>query len=363
MINWDLFMETKFWIDLGISIGILLLFHLFRRIFSKYVFVILLKISKKAPTNILTHVFLSFEKPLQWFFTIIGVYLAADYFPHFNENSAFFLKCIRALIIFLIGWGCFNLSSTSSLILTRANKQFNMEIDEILIPFLSKVIRVIVAAIFLTMILQIFGYEISGFVAGLGIGGLAISLAAKEALANLIGGIVIIMEKPFSIGDWILTPSVEGIVETITFRSTKVRTNDQALVTVPNSTLANENITNFSLMGKRQIKFDLKLAYDTPKEKIKKVADKIDSYLREHPGVHQETIFVKFDQFAENGYNIFVYFFTKTTVLEEYLDVKEEINYKILDIIESENVHLALPGRIIYSMEQEGKQILGKEQG
>src|SRR5699024_2676243 len=170
----------------------------------------------------------------------------------------------------------------------------------------------------LSIIAQVFGYPVNGFVAGLGLGGLAFSLAAQDALANLFGGFVIITERPFTIDDWILTPSVEGTVEDITFRSTKVRTFAQALVTVPNSTLANEPITNWSKMGKRQIAFDLRVTYDSPVVKIKEVVKKIETLLKTHDGIHQETIFVKLNEFKENGADIMLYFFTKTTAWDEY---------------------------------------------
>ncbi|MFP3359363.1 mechanosensitive ion channel family protein, partial [Planococcus sp. SIMBA_143] len=129
------------------------------------------------------------------------------------------------------------------------NHKYNVKIDHILIPFFSKALRLIIVAIGISVIAQEFEYDINGFVAGLGIGGLAFALAAKDALANLFGGIIIITEKPFTIGDWIKTPSVEGTIEDISFRSTKVRTFAQALVTVPNATLSNEAITNWSKMG------------------------------------------------------------------------------------------------------------------
>src|SRR5690625_661254 len=182
-----------------------------------------------------------------------------------------------------------------------------------LIPFLSRALQVIIIAISISVILQEFNYNIGGFITGLGLGGLAFSLAAQDALKNLFGGIVIITEKPFTIDDWILTPSVEGTVEDISFRSTKIRTFAQALVTVPNATLANEPITNWSKMGKRQITFNLSLTYDTPKEKIEHVVRQVEYLLKNHPEIHPETIFVNFDHYKENGIDIFLYFFTKTT--------------------------------------------------
>ena len=206
--------------------------------------------------------------------------------------------------------------------------------------------------------LQKFNYNVAGLVGGLGLGGLAFALAAKDALSNLFGGAVIITEKPFTIGDWILTPSVEGTVETITFRSTKIRTFAQALVTVPNAKLANESITNWSEMGKRRIVFDLSVTYETPKEKLESIIKKIDYMLKSHPEIHQDTIITKFDKYGVNGLDIYIYFFTKTTVWLDFLKIKEEINYKIMDILDNEGVSLAIPNRKLYvdsKTEENGK--------
>ena len=352
--TWEFIFSNGFLMDIAISIGIFLMFLIFRRIFTKYVFVLLVKLGKKAPGDFFSQVLLAFEKPIQWFFLIIGIYVAANYFPHFNQTNLLFLNIIRSTIIIVIGWGLVNLASSSSLFFLKVNQKYNMEIDEILIPFISKALKVIIGAICFSIIAQEFGYNISGFVAGLGIGGLAISLAAKDALANLFGGVVIISEKPFSIGDWIMTPSVEGTVEDISFRSTKVRTFAQALVTVPNSTLANEPITNWSKMGKRQISFNLRVAHDTQRDKLENVVKRIGYLLRNHHDIHPETIFVTFDEYKENGFDIFLYFFTKTTNWGEFLKIKEEINFEILDILENEGVMIAIQSRKLYlDMENE----------
>lgn len=354
--NWDLFLHDDFLQDLLISIGIFLLFLLFRKIFSKYIFNLLLKISKKVPTEFLTNVFLAFEKPVQWLFVITGFYVSFRVFPYYNQWDPTVFKFLKVAVIYLFFWGLFNLSSKSVLLLARVNKKYNnVEVDEILIPFLSKALRAIIVAIGFTVIAQEFGYEISGFIAGLGIGGLAISLAAKDVLANLLGGVVIITEKPFSIGDWIMTPTVEGTVEDITFRSTKVRTFAQALVTVPNATLAGEPITNWSKMGKRQITFELPIDFGTPKEKLESVVREIDDYVRNHPGIHPETIIIRFNQYTIDGLGILLYFFTKTTDWLEHLEIREEINFKILEVLEENEVELAITRSRLYVDSDEGK--------
>jgi MscS family membrane protein len=334
--------------NVGISIGILVLFILFRNLFTKYVFQLILKLSRKTPTDFFSQICLSFERPLGWGFIILGLYLAMDYFPFIEQHNALFLKFLRSMVIVLITWGLFNFSSPTTGILVSVNQKMNNKIDLILLPFISRTVRVILIAISISIIGQEFDYDVNGLVAGLGLGGLAFALAAKEAVGNLIGGIVIVTEKPFSIGEWILTPSVEGTVEDINFRSTKIRTFSQALVTVPNSTLANEPITNWSRMGKRRITFHLGLNYQTSKEQIQKVVHRIEQMLRTHEEIHPDTIMVAFDQYNDSSLDILMYFFTNTTVWAEHVKIKHEINIEIMGILEEERVEVAFPSRTIY---------------
>lgn len=340
-------MSYEFWKSLGISVAIFLLFMLFRKVFYRYIYRLILKLSKKTPTDFFNHVFVAFEKPFGWIFVVLGIYVAMAYFPFFDQSHPTFIKLMKSSIIVLIAWGLYELSSASSLLFTKLDERLNIKVDKILIPFLSKTIRFIIIALSITIIAEQFDYSVSGFIAGLGLGGLAFALAAKDAIGNLFGGIIIITEKPFSIGDWIMTPSVEGTVEDINFRSTKVRTFAQALVTVPNSTLANENITNWSKMGKRQVQFELGVTFDTPRETLQRTIQRIEEMLQNHPGIHPETIFVKFDHYGTNSLNLFFYFFTKTTDWEEYLNIKQEVNFEIMEILEDEGVAIAYPTRTL----------------
>lgn len=351
-------------IDAGIAIGIILLFLLFRKLFTKYLFRFIMRMASKIRIDFLVNLLRAFQKPMEWMFIVIGIYIAARYYPYFNHEKIWFLRLVRVSVIILVTWGLYYLSSSTSSFFRKVNEKTNIKIDEILIPLLSKTVQVIIIAISASVVLQEFGYNIEAFIAGLGLGGLAISLAAKDALANILGGVVLISEKPFNIGDWILTPSVEGVVEDISFRSTRVRTFAHALVTVPNATLSNENITNWSKMGKRQINFNLPVVYDTPKENIQRAIERIDDLLRSHEEIHQETIMVHMNEFRDDGFNIFLYFFTKTTVWAEYLSVREEINFKILDILEEENVEIAVPTRRLrVETEDDENSLMMREKG
>src|SRR5690625_2587687 len=346
--TWEYLISLEHLKTVGITIGIFILFILFRKFFTKYIFKFLLKIGHKGKTALFPNILAAFERPLQWFFIALGLYISIQYYPHYNGIDEPTFKLLRVFVIFLITWGLLNLASSSSQMFRFINEKTNIKLDDILIPFLSRSLQVIIVAISISVILQEFNYQVGGFLTGLGLGGLAFSLAAQDAIANLFGGVIIITEKPFTINDWITTPSVDGTVEDISFRSTKVRTFAQALVTVPNATLANEPITNWSEMGKRQITFNLRLTYDTPKESIERVVQSIRDLLKNHPEIHQETIFVSVDEYQEDGLAILLYFFTKTTDWGKYLEIREEINLAMLEIIEQEGAQIAIPSRKLY---------------
>ncbi|SDY79115.1 MscS family membrane protein [Evansella caseinilytica] len=341
------------WRELGIAIGIVILFHIFRSIFTRYILKLVIRLSKKAPTDVVTNILLAFEQPIRVFFTFIGFYFAYQYLPFPEKYDDTALTVLRSFVIILTAWGLYNLAAASSAIFMKVGEHLKLEIDDILLPFLSKLVRFAIVVMGISIIASEWGFDVNGFVAGLGLGGLAFALAAQDSISNFFGGVVIITEKPFTSGDWISTPSVEGTVEEITFRSTKIRTFAQSLVTVPNSTLANEPIQNWSRMGKRRITFNLGVLYSTPKEKIERCISRIDEMLRSHDEIDQELIMVRFNEFNSSSLDIFVYFFTKTIHWEEHLAVKEDINLHIMTILEEEGVTIAYPTRSIFIEDNE----------
>ncbi len=336
------------WLQLSIAVGIFIAFILFRKLFARYIFKIALRFTLKTKTDLDTNLLLAFEKPLQVLFVILGIFIALSYLPLDAGMNALLAKFFRSAVVAVLAAGTYNLFDNESFLFDELKEKFNFEFDKILIPFLSKVIRALIIVLAITMVAETWDFEVGAFVTGLGLGGLAFALAAKDTAGNLFGGIVIITDKPFSIGDWIYTPSVEGTVEDISFRSTKVRTFAQALVTVPNATLANQPITNWTRMGRRQITFNLGVTYTTPRLKLKKCVESIRQMLKTHPDIHPQTIFARFNTFSDSSLDIFLYFFTKTTDWGEYLAVREDVNLKIMEILEIEGVSVAFPSRSIY---------------
>ncbi len=332
------------WKDALISVGIFVLFLLLRKLFTRFLFTFMGR--RFSGSGVVLKWATAFEKPLRTLFIIIGAYLAVTaYIP---EKWAFhdtLTRLSRSLGVIMLGWGIYNVSEASSALLEVVSKRLGLDVSSMLIPFLSKILRFIVVVLIVTIVGSEWGFSINGLVAGLGLGSLAIALAAKDTLGNILGGIVIIMERPFSKGDWILTPSTEGVVEDITFRSSKIRTFADAVVTVPNATLADQPITNWSKMGKRRISFTLDVALDSDRGRMERAISRIENNLIHSKDIHQETILVKFNEFKENSLGIFLYFFTVTTVWSDYLAIRQECNLMIMNVLEEEGVELAFPVR------------------
>lgn len=286
-------------------------------------------------------------QPARALILLLGLYAALMYLPLMPRLDHLFSKVFRSLLIVVLAWGVSAVVGANSSLSSGLQEKYKL--DRVLVVFFSRVLKAVFVALAIVLLAHEWEYDVNGFIAGLGLGGLAFALAAKDALANIFGGIVIIMEKPFAIGDWVQTPSVEGTVEDISFRSTRFRATPQALVTVPNSTLANQPITNWSKMGKRQVTFSLPVDYAGPRERIEGCIAAIQAMLNAHSEVHPQTILVSLDAINAGGLEILVDFFTNTTDYERYCRVKQDINFRVLDILASSGLGLAAPGRQVYS--------------
>lgn len=340
------YLAAGVWRNILLALLFFLVFILGGNFITKYILKVALKMFPKAEEEFDLNIWRALQPPLRFLFITLGIYFSLKFLPLSVALNLTLLKLFRMAIIIILAWVFYNLAGARLFVVV--SRSFELEIDEILIPFLSKFTRVLIVVLALSIIAEEWGYNVSSFVAGLGLGGLAVALAAQDALGNIFGGIVIIMDKPFSIGERITTPSVDGTVEDISFRSTKVRTLTNAVVTVPNSTLANEPITNWAKMEKRRITFSLGINSDAPLEKLRNSLEKIRGMLENHPGIHQETIHAVFDQFNEGRLEILFYFFTVTTDWGEYLKIKEEVNFNTLTIVKEEGLSLAFPGRNVY---------------
>ncbi|NLB53831.1 MAG: mechanosensitive ion channel family protein [Syntrophomonadaceae bacterium] len=327
------------------AIVIFLVFLLFSRLLTKYILTWMQNLAIKNQQDFLAKTFQSLQEPLRAFFIVLGLALAVGYLPVSVTHQGTINNIVRSLVIIFIAWCLMRLVDYVSQFPDEIKNRFNL--DKILIPFLRNAIHFIIIALAVVVIAQEWDYNVNGFIAGLGLGGLAFALAAQNMLANLFGGMVIITEKPFSLGDWIETPSVEGSVEEITFRSTRVRTYDHKLITVPNSTLANEPITNHARIDQRRMTFHLRVTYSTTPEKMQECIEKLKTMLIQHPDIHNE-VKVYFDKFGDSSLDILVDCFAKTDLYFDWLEIKSKVNLEIMKLMADEGVSIALPSRSVY---------------
>jgi MscS family membrane protein len=178
---------------------ILVLFWVIKKLVKKYLFPWVERLTGKSQNEMDDKIAAAFFRPVEWLIALTGWFMVLRYLPLSPNLDQILVDIYRSAIIALIAWGFYVLAAGESILYREFKEKF--KIDDILIAFLSKVLRFIIIALALVVIVQEWGYEVNGFIAGLGLGGLAFALAAQDALSNIFGGIVIIMEKPFSIGD------------------------------------------------------------------------------------------------------------------------------------------------------------------
>lgn len=340
-------------------VGIILFGLIFLRIASGLIIRLLYKIFKPHSGGVSPDDFLNLlRKPVGLFVILITILIAAQqlaYPPEWNlepvENfglKLFVEKTFQVLIIISIIWILMRLVDFFGLILSYRASLTESKSDDQLIPFFRDAIKIIVVIFGFFFILgAVFNLNIASLVAGLGIGGLAIALAAKESLENLFGSFTIFLDKPFVVGDLVQVGTIIGTVEKIGFRSTRIRTLEKSYVTIPNKKMIDQELDNLSLRTFRRGRFNIGVTYDTTVEQIKAIVADIQKFIDEHPNTNQEGR-VRFMEFGESSLDIMVQYFVDTMDWDIYIKIREEINYEIMEIVKRHGSDFAFPSRSVY---------------
>jgi MscS family membrane protein len=223
---------------------------------------------------------------------------------------------------------------------------------EQLLPIVRNSLKVFAIIVAVLLTLQNLGLNITSLITSLGIGGLALALAAQDTLANFFGAVVILLDKPFRIGDRIQLDSVDGTVEAIGFRSTKVRNLDGHLVAIPNKTVGNATVTNISRRPNIRSLINISLTYDTPAEKVQRAVALLEEIYRAHPMTGD--VWISFNKFADSSLNLLVVHWWKGTVFKDYLKGMEELNLAIKKRFDQEALNFAFPTQTVHLKQQDG---------
>lgn len=298
------------------------------------------------------------KKPLRQLVFLVFLYLAVNHleFPeawNLAPVENFGLKRVISRI-YLVFWAIVLIRVAVKFVviggemLLKKAHETESKSDDQLIPFVVEAVKVIVI-IFGVLIASstIFKINVGSLVAGLGIGGLALALAAKESLENLFGSFTIFLDKPFIVGDMVTISGISGTVEKVGFRSTRIRTLEKSYLTIPNKMMVDAELDNLSLRTFRRVKFNIGILYGTKMSTIKSIVQKIQQFIDEHPHTNQDGQ-VKFMDFGSSSLDIMILYFIDTMDYSSFLNIKEEINYKIMEIVEAEDSDFAFPTQTIH---------------
>ena len=335
-------------VDIIIAIGIIVLFRILSGTFS-YMIIRIFKIKSKTSREIKES---AFFKPLKLFFIILGIYLAIVFLKtplQINEQIMDIVtKAFKIISVIEIAVGLANSFTSKTILGKKLKKSLSQKMDDTVFEFVLKIARVFIYIIAIFLVLAILEINLTGLIAGLGLGGVIVTLAAQDTAKNLFGGVVIFIDKPFVVGDWIEMDNYEGTIEDITFRTTRIRTFENALVNIPNAIIADASVTNWSKMEKRRYKTNLCVEIDTPLEKLELLKTRIEKMLQERESVYDDSIIVRFDQITDNGINILIYTYTNSIDYASYLKEGEDINIKIMKILNEEHIELAYDTKTVY---------------
>ncbi|MDD3876142.1 MAG: mechanosensitive ion channel family protein [Bacteroidales bacterium] len=221
-------------------------------------------------------------------------------------------------------------------------------LDDQLVPLIRKVLKVVVVIIGSLFILQNLNVNITALLAGISIGGLAFALAAQDTLKNFFGSLMIFLDKPFQIGHWITSGDIDGTVEEVGFRSTRVRTFRNSLTYVPNGKLADATIDNHGLRNYRRFSTTISITYDTPTPLIEAFVEGLNRIIVEHPNTRKDFHIVRLNDFAPSSLNILFYTFFDVPTWEDELRCREEIILKIINLADFLKIRFAYPTQTIY---------------
>ena len=328
------------------AIVVFFLLLLFRKFFTLIVMGSLLNLSRLTKTSYDEKVVLALREPIRFAFIIVGIHL---FFLLIFKETTFIKLILNTLVLYTIFWSVLSIMEALRGLFHLATSKFNPDLSKEMGDFILKIAKVIMVGIGFGAILQLWGINVTALFASLGLGGLAFALAAKDTASNLFGSFALLADKSIRIGEWVKVGGVEGVVEDMGMRTTKIRSFGKSLITVPNQIVSNSPIENFSRRGVRRIKINIGLTYSTNSSQITNIVKEIKDMLKANRGISQrETLLVNFDAFGDSALNVFIYTFTNTSSWDKYLDIREDIHIKIMKIVEDNNSGFAFPSQSIY---------------
>ncbi|WP_020594558.1 mechanosensitive ion channel family protein [Kiloniella laminariae] len=346
-ITLEVWHQGVFGIDVGRIItaaAIFIGFLIIRGLFSRIVMNRLKVVTHRTKNSIDDHALEALDGPIRMVPIALGVFFSLDYLNLDGEAAKLGDNLLRSLIAYTLFYAIYKLIDPLDFLLHR----FSNVLTSIMVEWIIKALKLCIILLGAASILELWGINVGAIIAGLGLFGVAVALGAQDLFKNLIAGILIIAEKRFSRGDWVrIEGVVEGTVEDIGFRSTRVRRFDKAPVYVPNAKLADNAVINFSKMTNRRIYWTIGLEYDTTTEQLRSVVQQIKEHLYNNDAFETDdarvTTLVNVDSFNSSSIDVMIYCFTKTTNWGEWMDIKQNFALTLKEIVAANRTAFAFP--------------------
>lgn len=295
------------------------------------------------------------RKPVSILIWVLGLSIAINIIGYNTKTDLFsYVEPIRNIgVILCLAWFLVRFIQRAEANIVESRRKRNIDVDLTTLDAIAKLLRLSVMITAGLVMLQTMGFSISGVLAFGGVGGIAVGFAARDMLANFFGGLMIYLDRPFSVGDWIRSPDrkIEGTVEKIGWRLSVIRTFDKRPLYVPNNVFNSIAVENPSRMLNRRIYETIGIRYDDA-AKMEPILTDVESMLKSHPEIDQgQTLMVNFNSFAPSSLDFFVYTFTRTTNWAEYHKVKQDVLLKINNIIASYDAEIAFPTSTVHVAE------------
>jgi MscS family membrane protein len=291
-------------------------------------------------------------RTMAWAILLSGLFVALGLvdWPSRPVNwQAAVWRCYSTLVIMFLAMLAFRLASVWLRIANQPSRGLGGGlVSDQIAPLLRDLLKVAMLIGALLLIVQVWGYNATALLAGVGIGGLAVAFAAQDAIANVLGSVVIYTDRPFKVGDWVQIAGITGTVEEIGIRSTRIRQFDKPVVSVPNKQVANEKIFNYSAMTERRVRFSLALPYNTPPGKLERALAALRPLVGERDGALAGSALVHLESLGASGLSILVQVLTPITTYEPFLEWQEALLLDILRELEEHGIEIALPSQSVY---------------
>ena len=334
--------------EIIIALLIFLIFLFLRGLFSKFVIKRLEKFVSKTSNRFDNSLVESLKGPTKFFPIVIGFFIATSYVSFGEGTESFIDNANRTLITILIFWSLHQLIGPISVLIKTVEDLLSRD----LLNWIIKAFKILILILGAAAVLELWGIKIGPIIAGLGLFGVAVALGAQDLFKNLISGILVLVEKRFKVGDWIVVEDIiEGIVERIGFRSTVVRKFDKSVAIIPNFQFAENAVINISETTNWRISWIITLQYDTTVDQLKKIRDEIDNYIlssEDYKKSDNTMHAVRIDKFSDSSIDMYVRCFTNTDKWSEWLKVKERLAISIKQIVEKNKASFAFPSQSIY---------------